>query len=47
MVILMANDFIMDVTKGASRIAECRRSKNVELLDLAVYLSGGAGWLSF
>lgn len=43
----MANDFIMDVTKGSSRIAECRRSKNVELLDLAVYLSGDFGWFSF
>ncbi|KAK8832057.1 hypothetical protein WA577_005153, partial [Blastocystis sp. JDR] len=38
MIILMANDFILDVTKGSTRIAECRQSKNVELLDLAVYL---------
>ena len=46
MIILMVNDFILDVTKGSTRIAECRQSKNVELLDLAVYLSCHTAWLS-
>lgn len=42
MIILMANNFITDVTEGSCRIADCRKSNSVEMIDLAVYLSRGS-----
>lgn len=43
MILLMANDFIMDVTDGSCQLAEHRGSKTVEMKDLALYLSSFAG----
>ena len=43
MVLLMANDFIIDVTDGSCQLAEHRGSKTVEMKDLALYLSSFVG----
>lgn len=39
MITLMVNDFIEDVTEGACHLAKMRNSKQVEIHDLALYLS--------
>ena len=39
MIMMMANDFLMDVTDGSCSIADMRGSNYVEMKDLALYLS--------
>lgn len=40
---MMANEFLSDVTEGSCGMANMRGSKTVEHKDLALYLSGCEG----